>query len=74
MERLITADKLPADIELSSDIKERTEYYYIIKMNGIDFYVPITKKARLTLGIKKDGVPGSYEKLWKFAGPSFLNQ
>ncbi len=63
MDRIIPADKLPADVEMSTYIKERTEFYFVFMLGGITYYAAITKKTRLALGIKKNGHVTSWKKL-----------
>lgn len=57
------AEKLPKSVELSPHIKERAEFYFVVMLSGHTYYVAITKKTRLALGIKKDGRASSYKKL-----------
>jgi len=56
--------KLPKEIELSPDIKERTEGYIEIRRFGLLYYVPITKEMKKEFGIKRIGKKFIF-KSWK---------
>jgi len=47
--------KLPKDVELSPDIRERAEAYFEIMNYGRYYYVPITKEVKKLFGLKRKG-------------------
>lgn len=61
--------KLPKDVPISDDIKERAEGYVTIRMFGILYYIPITKEAKKLFKIKRSGkqfIFDSYKKEQRF--------
>ena len=61
--------KLPKDVPLSNDIKERAEGYMKISLFGIPYYIPITKEVKKLFKIKRSGkyfVFESYKKEQRF--------
>ncbi len=51
----ILKSKLPKDIELSPDIKARSEGYIRIQLHGSSFYVPVTKELKKLFKISRRG-------------------
>ncbi len=43
--------KLPKDVELSQDIRERAIAYYRVQYYGQNFYIPITREMKKVIGV-----------------------
>ena len=52
---IILKNKLPKNVQLSPDIKDRAEAYIEIMMHGSKFYVPVTKELKKIVKISKRG-------------------
>lgn len=52
---IISKNKLPEEVELSPDIKERAFAYILIKLYGLYFYIPITKELKKLFKISTKG-------------------
>ncbi len=51
----ILKSKLPKDIELSPDIRARSEGYIKNRLHGTAFYVPVTKELKKLFKISRRG-------------------
>ena len=51
---MIKKIKLPKNVELSKDLKERAIGYFEVMLYGIKYYIPFTKEMKKVLHIKKE--------------------
>jgi len=68
----IKPNELPKDVQTSLHHRKYSELFLPISLYGIQFYIPITKKFRIFLGIKKDKGAYPYEGTKKLE--SFLQK